>query len=110
MAAFKELVRDDIDNIILNVEEFGELAMVENREMRVVFDDYKLEEMKLKSNANNNRFAGTLYEAKILMYCKPGDLGYEPAIDSFLHVNGGAYKVLAVSGRYIYRIILGEVI
>ncbi|MDR2654459.1 MAG: hypothetical protein LBC56_00070 [Oscillospiraceae bacterium] len=30
MATFKELVRDDIDNIILNMEEFGEHAMVES--------------------------------------------------------------------------------
>lgn len=101
MSAFKEQLERDIDAIFLNPEEFGETHVIDGKEMTVVIDSHKLAELKAKA-----QYADAIYTASLLVFVKPKDLGYRPAVDSFLEVDGRDYRVMQVSGELLYQLIL----
>ena len=101
MNAFQVQLQKDIDCIFLNPEEFGEYRKIGGKEMLVVVDRHKLAELKEKT-----QYAEELYTASVLLYVRPGELGYRPAKGAVFTVDDDCYRVIEVSGDALYRIIL----
>ena len=50
MSAFKHMVGSDTDHVIFNLDELADLHEVDGRQVPVIIDDVKLEEMKAKQD------------------------------------------------------------
>ena len=53
MSVFKRMVSNDTDHVIFNLDELADLHEVDGRQVPVIIDDVKLEEMKA-----NPKYAG----------------------------------------------------
>ena len=50
MSTFKHMVSNDTDHVIFNLDELADLHEVDGRQVPVIIDDVKLEEMKAKQD------------------------------------------------------------
>lgn len=105
---FKEMLFEDIKNIFLNVEEFGEIHTINQKEMLVVIDEMELTE-RSKKQIESGRIDG-IYKRQILLYVARKDFGKMPAIGSNLNVDSSKWRVADVSNEGgVYSITLGSV-
>ena len=71
MSTFQEMLRQDIGSVFLNPEEFGEIHVVDGKEMVVILDDNELAERGNKVVT----MAEGLHERRLLMYVSEEDFG-----------------------------------
>ena len=92
---FKDMVAEDIKNIFLNLEEFGELHMIDGYEMLAIIDENELTERdnKVKTMAEG------LHRKQLLIYVAGEDFGKEPLIGRLLELDGEYYTVTDVSNE-----------
>ena len=105
---FKELIKDDISNVFLNPEEFGELHTVGNRKMCILVDDNEMIEREKRTPM----YDGTegVYKRKLLFYVKAADFGPLPAVGRLLTLDGGSYRVIdSINESGLYSISLEAV-
>lgn len=93
MSAFQEMLRQDIGSVFLNPEEFGEIHVVDGKEMVVILDDNELAERGNKVVT----MAEGLHERRLLMYVSAEDFGPEPLIGRRLRLDGEYFTVSDVS-------------
>ena len=74
--SFKEVMKDDVNNTFMNVDEFADMHTVDGKEIPVLVDDNEIieREKKMKSNMDG------VYVKQKLIYVKAGDFGPLPAI------------------------------
>ncbi len=100
---FKEIVSNDINNLFFNTNEFASIHLVNNKNMPVVIDSYKLDEIK-----NKAQYADEIGTAELLIYIKLSDLGYIPTKDNIIEFDKEIYRVLSASKTdIVLEIILG---
>ena len=100
---FKELLKADVHNIFLNPAEFGERHRVNGKIMVIVLDDMEHieREKKMKSNMDG------IYARQVLFYVAADDFGPLPGQDSYLNLDGAAFKVVDATDECgIYAITL----
>lgn len=91
--AFQEMLSQDIKDIFLNPEEFGETHLVDGKEMVVILDDNEL----VERNDKVKTLAEGLHERRLLMYVSEEDFGPEPLIGRRLRLDGEYFTVSDVS-------------
>ena len=91
MSFFKEQIERDVSAVFINLEEFGEVKLVNGKEMNVVIDDNELLERD-KSKLMSAETVGT-YKSRRLLYVSQADYGARPAIGSFLTLGTNRYRV-----------------
>lgn len=102
--AFKELLEQDVKNAFLNPKEFGEVHIVEGREMVIVIDDHELLEHQRKAG----QCLDGIYDKQRLIYVAAEDIGALPAQGSFFTIDDESYTVMdAVAEGDIYAITVG---
>ena len=74
--SFKEVMKDDVNNTFMNVDEFADMHTVDGKEIPVLVDDNEIieREKKMKSNMDG------VYVKQKLIYVKADDFGSLPAI------------------------------
>lgn len=103
--SFKEMVQEDIKNIFLNPEEFGETHLVDGKEMTIIIDENELVEREKKIKT----LAEGLHVKQLLMYVSEEEFGPEPLINRLLELDGSYYVVTDVSSEMgIHAISLKE--
>jgi len=88
---FKELAFQDIQNVFLNPEEFGEYHMFGGRKMLIIVDSNEVEE-RGKKQFEHSRIDG-IYEDNILVYVSRKDFGEQPARGHAIQLDGRTYRV-----------------
>lgn len=88
MNTFKDLIRQDIDNVFMNVEEFSETAVVDGKEMHVMFDKNELNDRK-PSTEN----ADGIYTGLMLVYIPVSEYGAMPKIGKLITINHKKYQI-----------------
>ena len=102
MATFKEQLASDVGDVFLNLEEFGELHTIDDREMAIIIDNNELLERQ-----GQGQYADGIYAGQKLIYVAAADFGPPPAHGSFLTIDDGAYTVVeAVAEGDIYAIVV----
>ena len=86
---FKEIVRADIDNVFMNVEEFAGVHIVNGKRMPITVDNNELIERAKKAKYNMDG----IYTKTTLIYVKAKDFGQLPIVGSALNLDGRIYKV-----------------
>lgn len=88
MSAFKELVASDIENVFLNIDEFGEEKIIDGKEVVCVADDAILKQL-------GNVAQATITAADLVIYAKSMDLPPAKGYGSELMVDGVPYTVIS---------------
>ncbi len=101
MSIFKEMVKNDTDNVIFNLDEIADLHELDGRQIPVIFDEVTLEKMK-----SQPKYADGYNTATRLILVRPADLPGKPAEGAHLTLDGKTYLVKGVTGRLIWRIAL----
>ena len=84
----KDIIREDINKIFLNNEEFSDLHMVDGKEIHVIVDEMELTEREKKSiNRDMN------YKAQKLIYVSAEEFGKLPKINRPFNLDGRTYLV-----------------
>ncbi len=99
MSAFKEMIQNDLKEVFLNPEEFGESHVIDGKEMTIIIDENELVEREAKVKA----MAEGLHKKQLLIYVSAEEFGPEPLIGRLLELNGSCYTVANVtneSGMY----------
>lgn len=104
MDSFKDMVREDIKNVFLDLEIFGETHMIAGQEMVILIDDgekRKRNEQYLDEKA--------IYSKRILFYAAAEDVGTLPALGMEIDVDGRSYEVLQADDEGgVYSILAEE--
>ncbi len=93
--AFQEMLSQDIKDIFLNPEEFGETHLVDGKEMVVILDDNEL----VERNDKVKIMAEGLHERRLLLYVSAEDFGPEPLISRQMELDGEYFTVSDVSSE-----------
>lgn len=98
---FKECLANDIENVFMNVNEFGEKAVIDDVEMTIVRDEDLLEKKKLSNGAEG------LAESEILFHTSTSNFIEEPFVDDIMRFNGERYVIRDVKeSNGLYSITL----
>ena len=101
---FKDMVQEDVKNIFLDPEVFGESHIIDGCEMTIIIDENELVEREKKVKT----MAEGLHNKQLLIYVSKEDFGPEPLIGSLLELDADYYIVTDVSDEDgIYSISLG---
>ncbi|MDO5391027.1 MAG: hypothetical protein Q4F24_08090 [Eubacteriales bacterium] len=107
--SFKEAIKNDILSTFLNLQEFGEIHMVDGREMTVIVDNLEMVE-RAKAYKKFDRFEaekGPVYLKHILFYVSKAEFGALPTIGRMMRFDGKEYFVTdAINEDGIYSISL----
>ena len=101
--SFKELVQKDVGDVFLRLDEFGDVHIIDGKEMTVLVDDNEIieREKKMKSNMDG------VYVRQKLIYVKADEFGALPAIGRAIMFDGKRYLVLeAVDEQGVYSITM----
>lgn len=106
---FKELAFQDIQNVFMNPEEFGERHKIDGKEMTVIIDGLEVVE-RSKKQIEQGRING-IYKSQILLYVTRNAFGPIPAIGRSLRLDKSNYRVMdAIDEGGIYSITLEAMI
>jgi len=104
MGEFKDMVREDIKEIFLDLEMFGEEHTVAGKKMAIILDDG--EKRSRNEQYQDNK---AIYSKRILFYAASEDLGRLPEPGRVIDVDGRDYKVLqAEQEDGIYSVMAEE--
>ena len=74
MSAFKEMIQNDLKEVFLNPEEFGESHVIDGKEMTIIIDENELVEREKKTIT----MAEGLHDKQLLIYVSEEEFGSEP--------------------------------
>jgi len=85
MSAFQEMVASDIDNVFLNLDEFGEKHKIDRATITCCLQDAEL------NAVNNLRF---MSESTLRMYAREADLPKRRNPGQTVHIDGVGHTVV----------------
>ncbi len=88
----RKIIRDDLEDVFFDMEEFAERHTVNGKEMCIIFDENELLERKKEGRAGSH-FDGA-YLATAMLYVKAEEYGPRPKAGS----------VLVLDEKKVYRI------
>ncbi|MBQ9090934.1 MAG: hypothetical protein IJY52_01525 [Anaerotignum sp.] len=102
----KDILRDDLEDVFFDLDEFAETHTVNGKQMSIIIDGNELGERKA---ASGKHFDGA-YSNTILMYVKAEEYGARPKVGSMIVLDDKHYKVAdVVDEGGVYSIAMGAV-
>lgn len=101
--SFKDVLKDDVSNTFMNLDEFADTHIVDGKEIPVIIDENEIieREKKMKSNMDG------VYVKQKLIYVKADDFGALPAIGRAIMLDGKRYIVIdAIDEQGVYSITM----
>lgn len=90
---FKEQIAKDNQNIFLNLDEFGELHIVNGKKMPVLIDSYEQIDREKRYQFRHSLYADGVFLKELLIYVKDSDFGNLPRVGSAVKFDGKLYTV-----------------
>lgn len=89
MSAFKDIVRSDISDVFINLDEFAAVHTVNGKKVPVIVDNNEMIERQKRMKSSMDG----LYVKTTLIYVKAKDLGALPPVGSALTLDGKIFRV-----------------
>lgn len=86
MLSFKEMLDDDINNVFLNIDEFGSKHNIEGEEITCIFDDEALRQRQSGAEIG-------VSESSLLIFARTNDLPFRKGVDEHLCVDHKEYTI-----------------
>ncbi len=103
MMSFKDVLADDIKQVFLNFEEFGEIHKINGQDVLLIIDENELTEREKRIR----RGVGDLHRKQFLFYVAAEDFGPLPSPGKLLDLDGKKYQITdAANEDGIYSINL----
>lgn len=103
MATFKDIVRNDAENVFLNKDEFAEEHMVDGKSMTIIIDNNEHLEREKRYKALEEGIS----QKQVFFYVSAAEFGRLPKLGRLLELDGKKYKVAdAIREGAIYSITL----
>lgn len=103
---FKESVFKDIENIFFNLNEFAEVCDINGKEVSVVIDNDKMEQ--LAARFDRILPMQEIYQKLILFYCCEVDFKVLPEINENIMFNGELFQIINITNSSgILEILIG---
>lgn len=103
MMDFKQLLQSDILNVFMNMEEFGQLHLVDGKNIPAMIDD--MEHIEREKRVNQN--VDGIYKKQVLFFVRADDFGKMPKIGRLINLDGKDYRVVdAIDEDGLYSITL----
>lgn len=101
---FKEIVKNDVRQVFMNLDEFSETHTINGKEMPVQIDSNEQIEREKRLNQNMDG----IYKNQKLIYVSVEEFGPMPKQGAMLNMDGKMYKVEdAIHEDGVYSITLG---
>lgn len=101
---FKEIVKNDVRQVFMNLDEFSETHTINGKEMPVQIDSNEQIEREKRLNQNMDG----IYKNQKLIYVSAEEFGPMPKQGTMLNMDGKMYKVEdAIHEDGVYSITLG---
>ena len=102
----KEVIKEDLEEVFFNLEEFAEFHEINGKQMLVILDENELTERNATQKVG--RHYDGVYTSSLLLYVKAEDYGIRPKVGSVVRIDGKTYSVTeAVDESGVYSITLG---
>ena len=98
MSVFKDLVKHDANNLFLNLEEFGDVHLVDGRSMTVMIDDSE-QQQRSKAVLDSTDFEA-VYDNRSLIYVRSDEYGALPSPGKVLNLDGHPYRITKATDEY----------
>ncbi|WP_110933816.1 hypothetical protein [Paenibacillus bouchesdurhonensis] len=92
MSNFKDQLAKDAKNVFMNLEEFAEVRLIDNKAVEIIVDDDLLQKRR---SLTNNPTDG-VYSASFLFHVLKSSLPKKPVIDADMKVDKRTFKVADV--------------
>lgn len=103
MSAFKDMVQEDIKNIFLDFDMFGEIHKLDGMDVLVIVDESELVEREKRTKDVERG----LHNRQILFYVAAEDFGEIPSVGRMLKFDGEDYLITDVTDESgVYSISL----
>lgn len=103
MMTFKDIVKQDVHETFLNIDEFSDIHTVNGKEMPVQIDSNEQIEREKRINQN----VDGIYKNQKLIYVSAADFGPMPKQGSLLKLDNRTYRVAdAIHEDGVYSITL----
>lgn len=100
----KDILRDDLENVFFDLDEFSEIHTVNGVQMNIIIDGNELGE---RISTSGKHFDGA-YSNTILIYVKAEEYGARPKVGSRIVLDDSNYKVTdVVDEDGVYSITMG---
>lgn len=86
---FKELLRQDVKKVFLNLAEFGEEHVVNGKKMQILIDDNELTEREKRMQSHMDG----IYKKQTLVYVSALDFGPLPGVGKPIIIDGTTFIV-----------------
>lgn len=90
MTTFKDVLKNDVKQVFLNFEEFGEHHSLNGQEVLIIIDENELTEREKRIRNNNEE---ELHRKQLLFYVAEEDFGYLPSPGMMLDLDGKEYTI-----------------
>lgn len=108
---FKDVLKEDVYNVFINLDEFGEEHIINGKMAIVVIDD-DLSDDTVNINLAGEATRGNsgLYNNQKILYISTEDLPGKPKVNSYMEIDGKRHIVTASSIQSgLYKITLEAV-
>ncbi len=100
---FKEILKSDVHEVFMNVDEFSDMHMVNGKEMAVQIDSNE----QIEREKRMSQHMDGIYVNQKLIYVAASDFGNLPAQGNTITIDGKRYTVAdAISEDGIYSITI----
>lgn len=89
---FKQQAFQDIENVFLNMTEFGEVHQLNGRAIRMIVDSNEVEE-RGKKQFEHSRIDG-IYKESVMLYVSRAEFGKQPTRGSSFNLDGKSYRCM----------------
>lgn len=90
---FKEQIAKDNQNIFMNLDEFGEIHLVNGKKMTVLIDSYEQIDREKRYQFRHSLYADGVFLKELLIYVKDSDFGKLPRVGSMIEFDRKSYIV-----------------
>ena len=90
---FKEQIAKDNQTIFLNLDEFGELHIVNGKKMTVLVDCNEQIDREKRYQFRHSLYADGVFLKELLIYVKESEFGNLPRVGSAVKFDGKTYTV-----------------